>query len=309
MPAATLERVKGMIALRDVTHKLIQYQLDDYPDERIRSAQAELNRLYDAFTKKHGLISNNANSKAFSADSSYYLLCSLEILNENNELARKSDMFTKRTIKQKTVITSVDTSSEALAVSIAQKARVDMDYMAGLTGFTHEKIIADLHGVIFQNPQKWNGETHTGWETADEYLSGNVREKLQTAKIYSDDHPQFITNVEALEQAQPKDLDASEIAVRLGATWVDKEYIQEFMYELLQTPSYYRRDIKVNYSEISGEWNISGKSFFAYNDVLATATYGTTRANAYKIMEDTLNLRDVRVYDIGHTREGRKNVF
>ena len=291
LPAATLERVKGMVALRDITHKLIDYQLNDYPDEYIKTAQNNLNRLYDDFTQKHGLINSSANSKAFSSDSAYYLLCSLEILNENNELARKSDMFTKRTIKQKSVVTSVDTSTEALAVSIAQKARVDIDLMAELTGFTNEKITSDLQGIIFLNPQTMK------YESADEYLSGNVREKLSIARTAAENNPEYEVNVKALEQVQPKDLDASEISVRLGATWVDKEYIQKFMYELLQTPSYYRSDIKVNYSERTAEWNISGKTRVAFNDVLATSTYGTTRANAYKIMEDTLNLRDVRVYD------------
>ena len=300
MPAATLERVKGMIALRDCTHKLIDYQLNDYSDGYIRSAQAELNRLYDSFTRKNGLISTSANSKAFSADSSYYLLCSLEILNENGELDRKSDMFTKRTIKQKTVITSVDTSTEALAVSIGQKARVDLDFMSALTGFTPDKIADDLHGVIFRNPMYGFGDTTKGNEflTADEYLSGNVREKLEWAKrsaaLYPDD---FTVNVKALELAQPKDLDASEISVRLGATWVDKEYIQEFMYELLQTPRYLRDEIQVNYSQRTDEWNVSGKTRVSSSDVLTTSTYGTPRANAYKIMEDSLNLRDVRVYD------------
>ena len=300
MSAAALDRIKGMIELRDVTHKLIQYQLDDYSDGYIQSAQAELNRVYDEFTSKHGLVNSSANAKAFQADSAYYLLCSLEILNENNELDRKSDMFTKRTIKQNTVVTAVDTATEALAVSISQKARVDMEYMSELTGFTPEKIAADLQGIIFLNPQTMK------YENADEYLSGNVREKLHTARQFAENDPTFQINVSALEQAQPKDLDASEISVRLGATWIDKEYIQQFMYELLQTPVYYRSDIKVNYSDITGEWSISGKTRVAYSDVLATATYGTTRANAYRILEDTLNLRDVRIYDTVHDSDGKE---
>jgi DNA methylase len=300
MPTTVLDRIKGMIELRDITHKLIQYQLDDYSDEHIRSAQAQLNRVYDDFTSNHGLVNSSANAKAFSADSAYYLLCSLEILNENNELDRKSDMFTKRTIKQNTVVIAVDTAAEALAVSISQKARVDMEYMAELTGFTPEKLAADLQGVIFLNPQT------VKYENADEYLSGNVREKLHTARQFAETDPTFQINVSALEQAQPKGLDASEISVRLGATWIDKEYIQQFMYELLQTPVYYRSDIKVNYSDITGEWGISGKTRVAYSDILATATYGTTRANAYKIMEDTLNLRDVRVYDTVHDADGKE---
>ena len=309
MPAAMLERVKGMIALRDVTHRLIQYQLDDYPDSYIRSAQNELNRAYDNFTRRNGLINSTANGRAFQADSAYYLLCSLEILNENNELDRKSDMFTKRTIKQKAVITSVDTSAEALAISIAQKARVDMDFMAELTGFTPEKIAGDLQGVIFRNPlYGFGGKTADNeFLPADEYLSGNVREKLEWAKrsaeLYPDD---YTVNVKALEQAQPKNLDASEISVRLGSTWVDKEYIQNFMYELLQTPGFYRDLIKVNYSAITGEWNVTGKNNVSYSDVLANTTYGTTRANGYKIIEDTLNLRDVRIYDTKRDSEGRE---
>jgi N12 class adenine-specific DNA methylase len=216
MPAATLERVKGMIGLRDATQRLIQYQLDDYPDHAIQRAQGELNRLYDAFTRKHGLINHSANGRAFMADSSYYLLCSLEILDENNNLARKSDMFTKRTIKQKNVITSVDTSVEALAVSIGQKARVDIDFMAQLTGFTPEKVAADLHGIIFLNPATRR------YEPADEYLSGNVRDKLFIARETAAADPAFAINVSALEQAQPKELEASEISVRLGATWIER---------------------------------------------------------------------------------------
>ncbi|MDR1703319.1 MAG: DEAD/DEAH box helicase family protein, partial [Clostridiales bacterium] len=315
MPAATLERVKGMVELRDVTRMLIDLQLDDYPEHTIKKKQAELNRLYDAFTRKFGLVNDSANARAFQADSSYYLLCSLEILDENSKLKRKSDMFTKRTIKQKKVITSVDTSSEALAVSIGEKARVDIDYMAALTGFTPEKILTDLEGVIFcdiGNPNEsltnFDPDSMKSYEkfplvTADEYLSGNVREKLARARWFQKDagdtfHGINVSgNVKALEQAQPKDLEAGEIAVRLGATWIDKSYCQEFMYELLKTPFYLQNAIQVSYSEHTGEWNISGKTQVSYNDVLANVTYGTSRVNAYKIIEETLNLKDVRVYD------------
>jgi len=324
MPATTLERVKGMVGLRDCVRELIDYQLHDYPESDIRDKQNELNSLYDSFTRKFGLISDNANNKAFSADSAYYLLCSLEIIDENGELERKSDMFTKRTIKQKTDITSVDTSAEALAVSIAKKAKVDMDYMMGLTGFTAEKIMGDLQGVVFcdiGNPNRsipeFNPETMKLYEkfplvTADEYLSGNVREKLHRARRFNelagDEFHGISTavNVKALEQAQPKDLEASEIAVRLGSTWVDKFYIRQFMFELLQPSRYLRDVINVNYAERTGEWNIEGKTRTGYNDVLATVTYGTARANAYKIIEETLNLKDMRIYDTVIDNDGKE---
>ena len=300
MPATTLERVKGMVGLRDCVRELIDYQLHDYPDSDIRDKQRDLNTLYDDFTRKFGLISGNANNKAFSADSAYYLLCSLEIIDENGELERKSDMFSKRTIKQKTVITSVDTSAEALAVSIAKKAKVDMDYMRELTGFTEEKIASDLTGVIFLNPQTMR------YEPADEYLSGNVREKLRIAVTAAENDPAYTINVKALEQAQPKDLDASEIAVRLGSTWVDKHYVQKFVFELLQPSRYLRDQISVNYAERTGEWNIAGKTRASYSDVLANVTYGTSRANAYKIIEETLNLKDMRIYDTVTDAEGKE---
>ena len=291
MPAATLERIKSMAELRGCVHELIDYQLYDYSDSDISAKQAELNALYDNFTRKHGLISSSANSRAFSSDSSYYLLCSLEVLDENGELERKSDMFTKRTIKRQTVIASVDTAAEALAVSIAKKARVDMNYMTELSGLSEEKIVSDLTGVIFRVPGTDN------YQTADEYLSGNVRGKLRAAQAAAEDDPAYAINVNALTQAQPKDLDASEISVRLGSTWIDKHYIQQFMFELLQPSRYLRYEIAVNYAGHTGEWNITGKSKSGYGDVLATVTYGTSRVNAYKIIEDTLNLKDVRVYD------------
>ena len=304
MPATTLERVKGMVELRDCVRELIDYQLHDYSDNYIMAKQSELNILYDRFTAKFGLISSGANSKAFSGDSAYYLLCSLEMLDENGNLERKSDMFSKRTIKQKTVITSVDTSAEALAVSIAQKARVDIEFMRELTGFTEDKIVSDLRGVIFLD---FNAIGLTGsytYRAADEFLSGNVREKLGKYQHFLDVLPKNDTfydavkyNVEALTAAQPKDLDASEIAVRLGSTWVEKKFIQDFMFELLQPSRYLRYELAVNYSEHTGEWNIAGKTKASYSDVLATVTYGTERVNAYKIIEETLNLKDVRVYD------------
>jgi N12 class adenine-specific DNA methylase len=315
MPAATLERVKGMVGLRDAAKELIDLQLYDGSEEQISAKQAELNSLYDDFTRKNGLINTNANARAFNEDSSYYLLASLEVLDENGELERKSDIFTKRTIKQEQEITSVDTSSEALAVSISRRAKVDMEYMAELTGLAPDKIIGDLQGVIFcdiGNPNNalppFDPETMKLYEkfpfvTADEYLSGNVREKLEKARLfneYAGDEFHGINttvNIAALSEAQPKDLDASEIAVRLGSTWVDKEYYQQFAYELLQTPSYQQNSIKVNYAELTGEWNIAGKTVPSYNDPLVYSAFGTERANAYKILEDSLNLRDVRIYD------------
>ncbi|MGL6200421.1 MAG: SNF2-related protein [Lachnospiraceae bacterium] len=298
MPAVTLERVKGMVELRDAVHTLIDYQLYEYSDAEIRQGQQKLNEIYDRFAKDYGLINSTANSRAFSADSAYYLLTSLEVLDENGNLERKADMFDKRTIKQKTVITSVDTSSEALSVSLGQKARVDIPYMQSLTGFTEEKIVEDLQGVIFRVPYAKGSNGEIIYQAADEYLSGNVREKLTKAKQALEYSDIFAPNVKALEAAQPKDLNASEISVRLGSTWVDKSYIQQFMYELLKTPSYLKTVCKVEFSTYTSEWNVSGKGRVSYSDVAANVTYGTKRANAYRIIEDTLNLRDVRIYDI-----------
>ena len=298
MPSATLERVRGMVEIRDCVCELINMQLDEYPASMIQEQQAKLNAAYDGFARKHGLINDRANSKAFQADSAYYLLCSLEILDEDSKLERKSDMFTKRTIKQNKIIAAVDTSTEALAVSIGQKARVDLDYMQELTGFTREKVIEDLRGVIFLNIGNASNPNKT-YVTADEYLSGNVREKLaqaEAAQAAIGDGSLDI-NVEALKAAQPKDLEAGEISVRLGSTWVDKRYIQQFMYELLQTPFYLKNTIQVDYSEHTGVWNVSGKARVSFNDVFATVTYGTSRMNAYQIIEETLNLKDARVYD------------
>ena len=310
--ATATERVKGMVELRDCVQKLISQQMDGYiSDETIRQTQRELNELYDNFTAKHGLINSRGNALAFADDSSYYLLCSLEVLDEDNNLKRKADMFTKRTIKPSEVVTSVDTASEALAVSIAEKAKVDMPYMSQLTGKTEEELASDLRGVIYMDFNRKPDGSYT-WRTADDFLSGNVREKLayyQKALEYTEEtekHHFILDNVEALKTAQPKDLDASEIEVRLGATWIDKSYIQQFMVETFEPPYYLRRSIEVNYSPFSAEWNITGKSQPSYSDVNAYMTYGTERANAYKILEDTLNLRDVRIYDTVTDPDGRE---
>ena len=297
-PAATMARISGMVDLRDCTRKLIDMQLENYSDEEIQKQQAVLNHLYDNFTKKHGLINSTANARAFDEDSSYYLLASLEDIDDDGKLERKSDIFTKRTIKYEKKITSVDTSTEALAISIAQKARVNMPFMTELTGFTEEKIATDLRGIIFELPNLLTPNGEKIYVTADEYLSGNVREKLAEARIAAADNPIFEVNVNALEQAQPKALDASEISVRIGSTWVDKEYYSQFMYELLKTPANLKDAIGLHYSEATGEWSISGKTIVRADDVLARTTYGTIRANAYAILEQSLNLRDIRIYDI-----------
>jgi len=311
--ATATERVKGMVELRDCVQKLIGQQMDGYiSDETIRQTQRELNTLYDSFTAKHGLINSRGNALAFADDSSYYLLCSLEVLDEDNNLKRKADMFTKRTIKPSEVVTSVDTASEALAVSIAEKACVDMEYMSSLTGKTEEELANDLRGVIYMDFNRKPDGSYT-WRTADDFLSGNVREKLayyqRALEMLPEDanhRNEIADNVAALKTAQPKDLDASEIEVRLGATWIDKSYIQQFMLETFETPYYLRRSIEVNYSPFSAEWNITGKSQPSYSDVNAYMTYGTDRANAYKILEDTLNLRDVRIYDTVTDPDGRE---
>ena len=291
------ERVKGMIGLRDCVRALIELQMDYLtPDADIREKQADLNSLYDGFSKKYGLINSKGNRMAFSDDSSYYLLCSLEVLDEDNEFLRKADMFTKRTIRQARAVTSVDTASEALAVSIAEHACVDMDYMSQLSGKSAADLAAELRGVIFQVPD-FSENSIPHYVTADEYLSGNVRKKLAQARQAAQKDAVFQDNVAALEKAQPKDLDASEIDVRLGATWIDKKYIQEFMEELLQPPIYLRQSIQVNYSSYTAEWNITGKKNISFRDVNANTTYGTSRINAYQILQESLNLRDVRVYD------------
>ena len=300
--ATAKERVKGLAELRDCVHRLIDLQMWESDDISIRAEQQKLNRLYDRFTEKYGLINSRGNALAFADDSSYYLLCSLEVLDDEDKtkLKSKADMFTKRTIKQQRSVDSVDTAAEALALSIGEKARVDMAYMSQLTGKSEDDIIDELNGVIFLDP------VYGDWQTADEYLSGNVRQKLREAEQAAQDSPGYLPNVEALRAAQPKDLDASEIEVRLGATWIDKKYIQQFMFELLEPPVYARRSLEVNYSEFTAEWNISGKNSIPYNDINARMTYGTDCANAYKILEDTLNLRDVRIYDTVRDADGKE---
>lgn len=306
--SATAEnRIKGMIAVRDSVRNLIELQTEDYPDSEIKQAQEKLNTLYDSFTKKYGLINSRANTSAFSDDSSYALLSALEVINEDGELERKADMFYKRTIKPHKAVTEVDTADEALAVSMGEKATIDMEYMRELTGKSEEELFADLKGVIFLNPLYGYGNvSEQKYLMADEYLSGNVREKLITAKksaeVYPDDYK---INVEALEKVQPKDLTASEIAVRLGATWLPPEIIQQFMFEFLGTPYYARWNIKVHFSQYSGEWNIEGKSYDRSN-VKAYSTYGTSRINGYKIIEETLNLKDVRIFDYVEDEDGRR---
>ena len=305
---ATAEaRVKGLVELRDCVQRLIDLEMDAaMPDADIREQMAALNRLYDDFSAKYGLINDRANRLAFSDDSSYYLLCALEVLDEDGKLERKADMFTKRTIKPHQAVTTVDTASEALAVSISEKARVEMEYMEQLTGKTSDELAAELRGVIFRVPGQTEPDGTPHYVTADEYLSGNVRRKLRQAQRAAERDPAFAINVDALTAAQPKDLDASEIEVRLGATWIDKAYIQQFMYETFDTPYYLQRSIQVHYSPFTAEWQISGKSAVSENNVAAYTTYGTSRANAYKILEDSLNLRDVRIYDTVEDAEGRE---
>ena len=305
IPIVTGERVRGMVAIRDATNRLLERQLEECSDEEVASLQAELNQVYDSFTAKYGLLSSNANKRAFSMDSSYCLLTSLEFLDEKGELKRKADIFTKRTIRRAEPVTSVDTASEALAVSIGEKAKVDIPYMMQLTGKTEEEVTAELTGVIFKNPLT------DKWEPSDEYLSGNVREKLHIARQFAENHPEYMVNVQALERVQPKDLDASEIEARLGATWISPDYITEFMAETFHTPRHhinYER-IKVQYAEVTGQWNVKGKNVDSSNNPLSTATYGTQRANAYRLLEDALNLRDTKIYDTIHDADGEHRVL
>ena len=306
--SATAEnRIKGMIRIRDSVRTLLEIQTEDYPDSEIKAEQEKLNRLYDEFTKKYGLINSRANVSAFSQDSSYSLLSALEVLDDNGELERKADLFTKRTIKPHTPVTAVDTASEALAVSMGEKATVDMAYMCALTGKTEQEIFADLKGVIFLNPLYGYGDsTEPKYLMADEYLSGNVREKLALARKSAELYPEdYTVNVEALEKVQPKDLSASEIFVQLGSTWVPEEIVQQFMFEFLDTPRWAYWNIKVHYSKFTSEWNVEGKSYDRGN-VKANSTYGTPRINAYRIIEETLNLKDVRIYDYVEDAEGKK---
>lgn len=301
------ERVVGMVELRGIVNELIEYQLEDFPDEMISQKQEKLNTAYDAFTAKHGLINHRANAQAFAEDSSYYLLCSLENVDEDGKLKSKADMFTKRTIKPERRVTSVDTPSEALAISIGERGKVDLPFMAQLLGTPEEydTIMTELQGVIFKDPMGPD-TPEVGWQTADEYLSGDVRSKLRIAEMATKQDASYRINVEALKKAQPKDLDASEIDVRLGATWIDPAYIQQFMQETFETPYYLRRAIEVKFSEMTAEWRISGKSAPSYNDVAAYMTYGTDRANAYRILEETLNLKDIRIYDTIEDPDGKQ---
>ena len=305
LPVVTGERVRGMVAIRDATNRLLERQLEECSDEEVASLQAELNQVYDSFTAKYGLLSSNANKRAFSMDSSYCLLTSLEFLDEKGELKRKADIFTKRTIRRAEPVTSVDTASEALAVSIGEKAKVDIPYMMELTEKTEEEVTEELTGVIFKNPLT------DKWEPSDEYLSGNVREKLNIAKQFAENHPEYMVNVQALERVQPKYLDASEIEARLGVTWISPDYITEFMAETFHTPRQhinYER-IKVQYAEVTGQWNVKGKNVDSSNNPLSTATYGTQRANAYRLLEDALNLRDTKIYDTIHDADGEHRVL
>ena len=301
------ERVKGMIGLKDCARQLIDLQMDEYsPDSAIQQKQAELNTLYDSFTEKYGILNSRGNRLAFSDDSAYYLLCALEILDDDGNFQRKADMFSKRTIQPHKVVTSVDTAVDALTISIGERACVDLGYMSSLSGKSIDELTADLQGVIFHDPKRGALEDYAGWVTADEYLSGNVRQKLKEAEAAAAENPMYQSNVEALRAAQPKDLESSEIEVRLGTTWIDKSYVQQFMYELLDTPPYLKRYIHVEYSPYTAAWNISGKGKIYSNDITAWNTYGTDYMNAYDILEDSLNLRDVRVYDTVRDENGKE---
>ena len=300
-------RVAGMVELRQIVNELIQQQLNDFPDEDIKASQAKLNAAYDAFTAKYGLINDKKNARLFDDDSSYYLLCSLENLDENKNLKSKADMFTKRTIRPERVVTSVDTPSEALAVSIGEHGKVDLPYMAELLGTPGEyrRITTELSGVIFKDPAADADDPEAGWQPADEYLSGNVRNKLRMAQLAAESHPEFKINVEALTKAQPRELEVSEIDIRLGATWLDPDIIQKFMTETFQIPYYLRHAVKVRYSPYTAEWRVEGKTATGRGDIISSETYGTSRANAYKILEETLNLKDVRIYDTIEDAEGK----
>ena len=300
-------RVTGMVELRQIVNQLIQEQLDDYPDEDIKATQAKLNTAYDVFTAKYGLLNDRKNGRLFEDDSSYYLLCSLENLDENKQLKSKADMFTKRTIRPERTVTSVDTPSEALAVSIGEHGKVDLPYMAELLGTPGEygRITTELSGVIFKDPAADPTDPEAGWQMADEYLSGDVRAKLRMAQFAAETNPEFVVNVDALTKAQPRELEASEIDVRLGATWLDPDIIQKFMTETFQIPYYLRHAVKVRYSPYTAEWRVEGKTATGRSDIISSETYGTSRANAYKILEETLNLKDVRIYDTIEDAEGK----
>ena len=289
-PITALNRIKGMIEIRDCVRRIIDLQIDDSPDFEITAEQQKLNRLYDNFSKKYGLINSRGNEMAFSDDDSYYLLCSLEIVDENKNFIRKADMFSKRTIKPHIKISKTDNCVDALISSISEKASVDLEYMSNLTGTTEEQLIKELEGSIYKDPML------DKYVTADEYLSGNIREKLKIAQEFSKNNPEYEINVKALESVKIKDLSASEISVRLGATWIPTNYIEQFMFELLETPTYNRKDINVNYSNYTSDWNITGKNI-DWKNSRANTTYGTKRINAYQIIEKTLNLKDVQIFD------------
>ena len=289
-PITALNRIKGMIEIRDCVRRIIDLQIDDGPDFEITAEQQKLNRLYDNFSKKYGLINSRGNEMAFSDDDSYYLLCSLEIVDENKNFIRKADMFSKRTIKPHIKISKTDNCVDALISSISEKASVDLEYMSNLTGKTEEQLIKELEGSIYKDPML------DKYVTADEYLSGNIREKLKIAQEFSKNNIEYEINVKALESVKIKDLSASEISVRLGATWIPTNYIEQFMFELLETPTYNRKDINVNYSNYTSDWNITGKNI-DWKNSRANTTYGTKRINAYQIIEKTLNLKDVQIFE------------
>ena len=300
-------RVTGMVELRQIVNELIQQQLNDFPDEDIKATQERLNAAYDAFTAQYGLLNDRKNGRLFEQDSSYYLLCSLENLDEQGQLKSRAAMFTKRTIRPERTVTSVDTPSEALAVSIGEHGKVDLPYMAELLGTPGEygRITTELSGVIFKDPAADPTDPEAGWQMADEYLSGDVRAKLRMAQFAAETNPEFSVNVEALTKAQPRELEASEIDVRLGATWLDPDIIQKFMTETFQIPYYLRHAVKVRYSPYTAEWRVEGKTATGRSDIISSETYGTSRANAYKILEETLNLKDVRIYDTIEDAEGK----
>ncbi len=300
LPITTISRIKGMIELRDCVRDLIDLQTEDYPEENIKVAQAKLNRMYDNYVKKYGIINSRGNRLAFEADSSYYLLCSLEVMDSEGRFVRKADMFSKRTIKAYKEITSVDTANEALIVSLSEKASVDLEYMSKLTNKTQEELVKELDGIIYKLPMENNK-----YVTSDEYLSGNIREKLKMAEASVGMHPEFATNIEALKKVMPKDLTANEIGIKLGATWIPTEIIDSFMYELLETPNHAQWNMKVKFSEYNSQWYITSKNY-DYSNVRANKTYGTNRVNAYEIIEKTLNLKDVKVFDTVTDLDGNK---
>lgn len=300
LPITTISRIKGMIELRDCVIDLIDLQTEDYPEENIKVAQAKLNRMYDNYVKKYGIINSRGNRLAFEADSSYYLLCSLEVMDSEGRFVRKADMFSKRTIKAYKEITSVDTANEALIVSLSEKASVDLEYMSKLTNKTQEELVKELDGIIYKLPMENNK-----YVTSDEYLSGNIREKLKMAEASVGMHPEFETNIEALKQVMPKDLTANEIGIKLGATWIPTEIIDSFMYELLETPNHAQWNMKVKFSEYNSQWYITSKNY-DYSNVKANKTYGTNRVNAYEIIEKTLNLKDIKVFDTVTDIDGNK---